>query len=88
MNNFKQSCIALLDKMSTKVEQVERDFKYNYPRIVNVPSHSQSIDRELSESLELRKQHALVCEKEQKLTTIVKELFNDLRAHHNFLRDL
>ena len=38
MDNFKKNCVAQLEKITTKMEELKKDFQFKFPQLINISS--------------------------------------------------
>lgn len=44
MDNFKKNCVAQLDKITSKMEELKKDFQFKFPSLINISSAMQAPD--------------------------------------------
>ena len=82
MNNFKTSLIAQLEKISTKMEQVEKEFKFNYPHLISSCAQARSVEKETKDCDDLKAKFITEVkeQKEALIFSIITAIYEDLKA--------
>ena len=87
MNSFKTNCVSQLDKLVTKMDTLKNDFKFSYPKVVNVSTNFSSVEQHKSQLKDLwvKFENEVTGNTQQELLNLMFAIYDDLRSLHSHL---